>query len=196
MSGGKPRTPAQNVQAFNKRVPVALEREQQSLAKKLRKDRYRNDPHKALAEIYDYLDRYYAYSDGLVACKKGCSYCCHMPVVVSQVEAEYIAKQTGIKAATIQPKNPEDIVEWVDRDKPCPFLRNDMCSIYAFRPMNCRTHVSFENSNEKCHFDSKSKIAMTDRDSSFPGVMQAFRGLLLKCGPVSGDIRDYFKATF
>lgn len=186
------KTVVQKVQIFNKRVPISLEREQNGFPKKFRKERYRNDPQKALSEIYDYLDRYYAFSKGLVACSKGCSYCCHIPVSLYQLEADYIEQHTGIKAVKDVKGSSVFSGEWVDQTKPCPFLQATQCSIYPYRPLSCRTHVSFESSNEKCRFGSKSTIQMINRDSSFPGVMQAFRELSANYNPIPADIRDYF----
>lgn len=85
-------------------------------------------------------------SDIPIACKKGCSHCCHIWVSVAPPEALHIAK-------IIQQTGPE-IVEKVrsayeytrqfsfdDRPEhpyPCPLLADDLCSIYDSRPKACR----------------------------------------------------------
>lgn len=194
MSAG--RTSVQkNVQLFNRRIPVAIERDQKGLPKTLRKERYREEPFKALETIFDYLDRIFSYSEGLVACKKGCSFCCHMQVILTQVEADYIANKTGVPAKKLlQP--PRTVADgWVDATKPCPFLKSHQCTIYPFRPVNCRTYVNFEETNEKCQFGSTSKIFMLDRDGSFPGAMQAYGELAARHGGYNGDIRDFFDSS-
>lgn len=78
-----------NIDKFNKRLPVKLDREQNDLAKKLRKPR-NNDPFQSLETLYDYLSRFFSHANGLVACSKGCSYCCHSEIGLSQIEADYI----------------------------------------------------------------------------------------------------------
>ena len=192
MSGGKVSQVQKNIQAFNRRIPASLEREQVGLAKTLRKDRYQKEPFKALEALYDLLNRVYAHTDGLIACKKGCSYCCHMQVIVTQVEADFIAARSGVAAKRLTtPGNPNSGY-WINAAKPCPFLRVNQCSIYAYRPVNCRTHVSFEQDAQKCSFDSTSKIAMLDREVSLPGAMQAYKEIALRHGGYNTDIRDFF----
>lgn len=192
MSGGKISQAQKNVQAFDRRIPASLEREQVGIAKTLRKERYQKEPFKALETLYDLLDRVYAYADGLIACKKGCSYCCHMQVIVTQVEADFIATRSGVAAKRLSTPGNPNAESWISSSKPCPFLRAKQCSIYSYRPVNCRTHVSFEQDAKKCGFDSTSKISMIDRNASLPGAMQAYKEIALRHGGYSADIRDFF----
>ncbi len=181
------------IRTFNKRIPMNLTREQDGLAKLLRKERYASNPFKALAETFESIDRTYSYADGLIACKKGCSYCCHMEIGLSQVEADYIADRVGVPAKRLTSQREESNPDgWIDPNKPCPFLRDGVCAIYPFRPMVCRTYVSFEDSNDKCRFDSTSKIHLIDREASLPGVLKAYAELVVQYGGFLGDIRDFF----
>ncbi len=195
MSGGKVSQVQKSVQTFNRRIPASLKREQLGIAKTLRKERFQKEPFKALAALYDLLDRIYSHTDGLIACKKGCSYCCHMQVIVTQVEADYIAAQSGVTAKRLATPGNPDSESWINSSKPCPFLRANQCSIYLYRPVNCRTHVSFEQDAQKCGFDSTSNISMIDREASLPGAMQAYREIALRYGGHSADIRDFFEKS-
>jgi Fe-S-cluster containining protein len=62
----------------------------------------------------------------LTPCKSKCSYCCNIRVDVSDLEISIIKKN-----AKKQFRN-------TDKGRvigePCPFLKNDLCSIYDFRP--------------------------------------------------------------
>jgi hypothetical protein len=84
-----------------------------------------------------------------IACRKGCSYCCCQPVLVSAPEAFFIAAQirerpdsrNSVAAAAQEligraPDSP--ISEWVR----CPLLEDQACAIYAARPLACHAFVS------------------------------------------------------
>jgi uncharacterized protein len=70
-------------------------------------------------------------------CEKGCSACCSIPVNMSRLEAEYIYQKTGHKVS-----NNSDI----NKTNPCPFLTDSsVCSIYKYRPYNCRTFHTLDD---------------------------------------------------
>ena len=89
-------------------------------------------------------------ADVPIACKKGCSHCCHVWVSVAAPEALCIAK-------TVQQRGPAVIekvrlaheqskeYDFDARDEhpfPCPLLDGDVCSIYSDRPKVCRLAAS------------------------------------------------------
>jgi hypothetical protein len=81
-------------------------------------------------DLCDFCDRFWnrvheKYPDAF-ACAPGCGTCCELSSV-NYLEAYIIA---GLPA-----KKPESGAT----DK-CPYLDNDRCSIYASRPLICRTH--------------------------------------------------------
>lgn len=83
------------------------------------------------------------------ACKSGCSHCCHIPVKITQAEAQYIARLTGHKAAAATDLPPEPVIEGYA--SPCPFLANDQCSIYdRGRPAVCRSHLNMDQDDLLC----------------------------------------------
>lgn len=102
-----------------------------------------------------------------LACKRGCSQCCHGVFAISQLDAERLqlalastdaATATRIRMRVqdslqrLTPSFPGDIAtgilnpddpafEQFANDEPCPVLDPDTqtCDLYAARPMTCRT---------------------------------------------------------
>lgn len=181
-----------NIKRFNARLPSALIREEAGIAKKLRKPRY--SAFEALEQLYDLLDRHFEHAKGLIACAQGCAYCCHSEVAISQLEADYIAAMTG--TPTNRPtEEPTKSEPFTDPARPCPFLGADnACSIYTLRPMVCRTHVNFEPTNIKCHFDTPpdEPMPLLDRGNSFPSAMRAYSEMVDRQGGHFADIRKFF----
>lgn len=78
-----------------------------------------------------------------LACRLGCSHCCHYPVGVTYPEA--------MRLAAAVRKHPE-LVEHLQREhrdaaaddwnelvgRPCPLLRENACAVHEARPMPCR----------------------------------------------------------
>lgn len=84
-----------------------------------------------------------------IACKKGCSYCCHSWVSAPAPEVLYVAKRlrahllqrervAAAHAATAQ----QDTLARKRNPVPCPLLEQDICSLYELRPMACRFAAS------------------------------------------------------
>lgn len=87
-----------------------------------------------------------------VACKPGCSQCCHMNTVVYQHEAERLAEVTGRRMVRL-PFRPLGTVHAEGmkfNGTACPFLLENRCSVYEDRPLVCRTHHSLRDSVEEC----------------------------------------------
>lgn len=91
-----------------------------------------------------------ALSDIPIACKKGCSHCCHTWVSVSAPEALFtakIVKQRGdaaiekVRSAYAHTKE-YDFESREQHPYPCPLLEEDLCSIYDARPKVCRLAAS------------------------------------------------------
>ena len=96
----------------------------------------------------------------LAACRKGCSHCCHISVMISRAEALVIAKETG---APMNPLAGKYNMANVDEDsesykaatqeafgKPCNFLRGDGCGIYSSRPLQCRLLLNMDEDALLC----------------------------------------------
>lgn len=86
-----------------------------------------------------------------IQCKKGCSYCCHIPVTISRAEADYIGYYCKKNNITISKKylkkqlrTPEAEIAYSSHSA-CVFLQNKICSIYPARPFNCRRYLIFSD---------------------------------------------------
>ena len=83
-----------------------------------------------------------------VACASGCSACCRIGVSLTTYEAQVLGDSIGVQPAI--PSKTISIEEGLDLEAetnryfgtPCPFLSENLCSIYEHRPLACRTHVN------------------------------------------------------
>ena len=85
-----------------------------------------------------------------MACRAGCAACCHIALSLNELEARAIGDATHREPAEVSGlfDPAAEIKRW--RGKPCPFLVDRTCSIYALRPLNCRLHHSLETSADHC----------------------------------------------
>lgn len=91
-----------------------------------------------------------------IACRKGCAYCCHSFVGIIAPEAFRLAnamrrRSGGSPSAQLVQERCRPLLglrpsDRIGRKLPCPLLMDDICSVYADRPMVCRqtTSLSFE----------------------------------------------------
>ncbi|MBX7199158.1 MAG: YkgJ family cysteine cluster protein [Rhodospirillaceae bacterium] len=84
-----------------------------------------------------------------VACRRGCSSCCSQLVSVTAPEALWVADTIRRRARTVEKLRAADaathhlsIEERLKSHLVCPLLEDDVCSIYASRPLGCRHFVS------------------------------------------------------
>jgi uncharacterized protein len=124
-----------------------------------------------------------------VACKKGCAQCCHIAAVITEFEAKILAKASGKKRAKVRKTGNRDALVSKYFGVPCPFLKNNTCSVYEQRPITCRTHTNLASRAFFCD-------TTIQPDWSFvPSVnMSSFNlayGWLLR-QEVAADIRDFF----
>ena len=86
------------------------------------------------------------------ACNSGCSHCCHLDVLVPRSEAKLMAKAMGRKIS--EPVEKRDMERASQQalflGTPCTFLVENECSIYAHRPMMCRTLVNMDSMDILC----------------------------------------------
>lgn len=126
---------------------------------------------------------------GLVPCSKGCTACCHIPVLVCQDEADVIGREIGRKPAKV------DYTRVADQEyigTPCPFLKNDACSIYASRPLACRMHFNMDIDDMLCQIVPGASVKVPYLNST--EFLQTVVHIL---GPNKmltqlADVRDYF----
>jgi Fe-S-cluster containining protein len=137
-----------NPESSDPAVPVAMTRELGALFDEAKRTGNIDPPVVLLYATINATVR--GLSDIPVACKKGCSHCCHTWVSVSASEALYtakIVKQRGdaaiekVRSAYAHTKQ----YDFEMRDQhpyPCPLLEEDVCSIYDARPKVCRFAAS------------------------------------------------------
>ena len=100
--------------------------------------------------IYQAMDEIHEQSKNVmkknISCKKGCSFCCHINVNITSDEAKVITtccKDAGITIDYAylqeQAKDPP-MQQALGKHSACVFLKNGECTIYPFRPMNCRKY--------------------------------------------------------
>jgi len=105
-----------------------------------------------------------------VACKAGCSACCHLKADISETDARVAVKalkrlpapvRNGIVAKLKVQREQEALHEDpFDYDHPCSFLVNDRCAIYKDRPVTCR--AMFSGKPELCGTREVIPIASDD----------------------------------
>jgi Fe-S-cluster containining protein len=141
------------------------------------------------------------------ACSKGCSYCCHMRVVVTAPEVLRIAafidetfsieERTALArrvAATDRQAHGMSDEAWGEARLPCPLLIANECSVYPVRPLDCRAYNSLSAASCRDAFDSYSDwdVPVDGEHQSFYKTVQAG---LLQALAVSGRSTSLLELT-
>lgn len=123
------------------------------------------------------------------ACARGCSHCCHRSVGVSAHEAELISEFTGRPIRNMERTAvPMTVAEDAPRE-PCPFLRDNACSIYEHRPVACR--INFNISDDAFFCDpSTAPEGSQPPQMRLDALLMAYAMVFLK-QPLA-DIRSFF----
>lgn len=120
-----------------------------------------------------------------VACKQGCTACCHYTVHLYPIEAELIEKRTQHQ------RLPQPTPEADFHGTACPFLTNGRCGIYEDRPMACRQHVALTSTAYWCDPTRSGSIRLPMAQLSM--IQAAFHQIIEKDGRTSYlDIRQAF----
>lgn len=145
-----------------------------------------------LRKIYAFADELNRPREPFVACQRGCSDCCRMNVMISELEAETIAAAIGQKPARVATSIDHPLSKFAGT--PCPFLRNNVCSIYSDRPYACRKHASFDTSAYWCEPSRMNDVSVPMLE--FTEVKGAFFDVTKRNnGGIFADIRDFFPPT-
>ena len=118
----------------------------------------------------------------LTPCKSGCSHCCNIQVDVSDLEMLIIKKNAK--------KQIKKAAKGRVIGEPCPFLIDNKCSIYEFRPFVCRRHQVFTPTNELC----KEEADIGQELLKFTEIDRSYDYIISESGLNSQkDIREHFK---
>ena len=93
-----------------------------------------------LAQLDQRLEKYFLEHKNYIQCKKGCSFCCEKgDYPITQMELEYLM-QGYIALSDNEKQIVQKNIKTIKKGGACPFLINQECSIYQYRPIICRTH--------------------------------------------------------
>jgi len=99
-----------------------------------------------LHKFYEANEEITDYPPSTIQCRKGCAFCCHINVTISQAEAELIQEycnEHGMKIDWQRFKDQRKLTEQTHASseyKKCAFLKDNQCSVYEVRPFNCRNY--------------------------------------------------------
>ena len=90
------------------------------------------------------IDKYFEEQCEFIRCKQGCSHCCEVgEYPFSRLEMEYLMSGFIKLNPSIKNKIKQEIKQ-LKLEKPkmykCPFLQKNICTVYEYRGIICRTH--------------------------------------------------------
>jgi Fe-S-cluster containining protein len=132
-------------------------------------------PHELLKRtrvaVYDAANEARGFADELgdVTCRRGCTNCCHQKVISTPSEGLSIylyIRDEGRWSEALEARLAEEDAhatrtshsDWFKEKRPCPFLKNDSCSIYPVRPVGCITTFSTGDPNYCGRSDIESRV--------------------------------------
>ena len=113
---------------------------------------------KYLEFIMDYINQKFEVQKEYIKCAKGCALCCKtIGVPFSELEFEYLIEgynQLDDETKSIVDSKIKQLVSG-NGEKECPFLINNICSVYKYRGIICRTFglLTFSNIDGKDEYN-------------------------------------------
>lgn len=145
-------------------------------------------PRLRLRKLYQVADEMMSHTAGFVACKRGCNHCCHIPLLITPMEADLIAADTGVRRRVPRTASAAEAAEpFEGYTKPCTFLVDGECSIYEQRPLACRVHYNVDDDDMLCRLDGPVPLPVPYLDvTPFRAAYLVITGIKL------ADIREFF----
>jgi Fe-S-cluster containining protein len=121
---------------------------------------------------------------GTLACRAGCTWCCHFTVdvraaevfgILDFVERSFTLEEKArvyaeVRTNSVALRNLSE-GERVTRNLKCPFLNDGRCTVYAVRPQSCRNYHATDEAGCRQSYEEPENL---DIDPEFaPGVYQA-----------------------
>lgn len=150
-------------------------------------------PRLRLRELYKVANEMMSYTTGFVACKRGCSHCCHIAVPISPIEADLIGADIGMRRRVVPLRqSSEEQAAFANTfsygyTRPCAFLVNNACSIYKNRPLACRIHYNVDDDDLLCRLDHPGPIPVPYLD-----VTPFYLAYIAITGTKMADVREFF----
>lgn len=157
-----------NLKSLIDSLPASLEKREDEFFNKIVGSRYSNL--KKLEKLYAFMSVLYNHVHKFTPCKKGCAYCCSYDVTISDIEIQFIEKSNK------KIKRKKNIsTSSKGTYTPCPFLKNNICSIYDSRPYVCRRHVMLTPDNLVCTKEHSNRyelqlLAFSELDKSYDHI--------------------------
>ena len=141
-------------------------------------------------------DRFNAAMGEAATCRKGCSYCCSMPTLIYRHEAVILSRASGRAHVELPFRSQQQVLAEIEDLplRPCPFLAEGCCSVYAKRPMICRLHNSFNANPRDCDLGAP-RVFAKDVVAFDPDLIEtAYHTLLREHSPQEpwGTIHQFF----
>jgi Fe-S-cluster containining protein len=110
-----------------------------------------------IMKFYNYIDDLNIIFSKYSPCKGGCSNCCLIHIVITDIEKSIINNYIENNKLMYKQVQPNEILsenEYCKKynGKRCPFLEDKKCLIYPVRPFACRRFICLEYDNSKCEF--------------------------------------------
>lgn len=152
------------------------------------------DPIEVIEKIYKFTD---AVSEDIHkpkthVCRKGCAWCCKIPVTVTALEANYIQHVYGI---TPMPLQTPQLMTGSDDLEYCPMLNRDtgMCDVYKARPYACRLFYSYDHYDNCKNPNTLHAISSSTSEPFFEFLANTLMEISESTNYASyGDIRHWY----
>jgi Fe-S-cluster containining protein len=112
-----------------------------------------------------------------------CGNCCRaVSPTLQEEDVKRVACHLGMsppefEAKHLKPTESAADAPWIMRERPCPFLRDNRCTVYEQRPANCRDYPYLD----KPDFTSRT-LSMIGRLAECPAVFEVWEQLKIATG--------------